>query len=385
MSLAAVAPVVPVVFWAGGLVRAPAAIRARERRPLCAALLAFAVALTADVPAVYVRVDAWLGIPNAADLVEHVFGMVGVFAVLVTLSHLGTQSGVRTRRTWTVWGWVRLAVLAAAVGASVALFFAARLPVETARFTEEYGHLPVIAAYWSITLAYFGVALVELAQMVATRSVQATRPALRIGLRIVGLGVILGVVYSAIKMVELVVDEDIQAGAVRRAADRLDPVVLVTGAIVIGTGLLVPAADTTWHHIGAGVRDRLMLLRLRPLWRDLTEALPDVVLGGRPSLWVDLCGRDPSFRLYRRVIEIRDVALAARVGEAVPTLTPEQVAALLTGLADTDRVNAQTSAGAIGNDATGEAAEDASGELRPLLALARAWQPGRRHRSDVTA
>lgn len=373
--------VVPVVFWAGGLARAPSAIHERERRPLCAALVAFAVALTVNVPAVYVRVDGWLGTPNVADLVEHVFGMVGVFAVLVTLSHLGTRSGAHARRTWTAWGWARLAVLAAAVGASVVLFLSARLPVETAHFTDEYGRLPVIAAYWSITLAYFGVALVELAQMVVTRGAQAARPALRIGLRIVGVGVILGVVYSAIKVVELVLDEDTQAGPIRHATDRLDPIVLVTGAIVIGAGLLLPAVDTTWHHIGAGVRDRAALLRLRPLWLDLTDAMPEVVLGERPSLWADLCGHDPAFRLYRRAIEIRDVALAVRVGEAVPTLAPDQVAALLAGLTGTDHANAPgTQVDVVGEDAT-----DAGAELRPLLALARAWQPGRRHRSGVTA
>ncbi|NHN55840.1 hypothetical protein G9U51_08635 [Calidifontibacter sp. DB0510] len=381
MSLGLVAPVVPVVFWAGGLARAPSAVHARERRPLCAALLAFAVALTADVPAVYVRVDGWLGIANVADLVEHVFGMVGVFALLVTLNYLGTPSGAHARQTWTAWGWTRLAVLAAAVGASVVLFFAARLPVETAHFTEEYGHLPVIAAYWSITLAYFGVALIELAQMVATRSARATRATLRIGLRIVGVGVALGVVYSAIKIVELVLDEDGRAGTVRRAADRLDPIVLVTGAVVIGVGLLLPAADTTWRHLAAGLRDRATLLRLRPLWRDLTRAMPEVVLGGRPSLWADLCGRDPSFRLYRRAIEIRDVALAARVGEEVPTLTPEQVSALLAGLSATDRWNGDEPPDASGGH---HPAEDAGGELRPLLELARTWQPGHRRRPRVT-
>src|SRR5579875_1211603 len=143
--------VVAVLFWAAGLARAPAAARNAERRPLCVALLAFAVALTADVPAVYVRVDGWVGVPNVADLVEHVFGMVGVFALLLTLSGL-VDSDDRSR-----WARARVAVLAVAVGASVGLFLAARLPVEATHFTDRYGHLPLIAAYWSITLAYFGV------------------------------------------------------------------------------------------------------------------------------------------------------------------------------------------------------------------------------------
>jgi len=362
---------VAVLFWAGGLARAPSALHVRERRPLCAALLAFAVALTVDVPAVYVRVDGLLGIPNIADLIEHVFGMFGVFAMLVALRGL-VGHGNRSR-----WAETRIAVLAAAVGASAGLFVAARLPVEAPHFTDRYGHLPVIAAYWSITVAYFGVALIELAQVVVTRSGRVRRATLRIGLRVVGAGVVLGVVYSAIKIVELVVDEDSAASGVRQLAHRLDPIVLVAGAAVIGVGLLLPAADTTWHHAGTSVRERVALLRLRPLWLDLTEAMPEVVLGQRPSLWADLCGRDVSFRLYRRMIEIRDVALAARVGEVMPTLAPDRAATLLSGLV-TD----------TGRDETaldGGDEQDAGQELRPLLELAREWQPRHRHRSDVTA
>jgi hypothetical protein len=125
-------------------------------------------------------------------------------------------------------------------------------------------------------------------------------------------------------------------------ADRLDPLVLVVGATAIGVGLLLPVAETVWRSGGARVGDRIALVRLRRLWLDLTEAMPEVVLGARPTLWADVCGRDVSFRLYRRVIEIRYVGLAARVGEAAPALEPDRVEALLAGLAATDRRNAET-------------------------------------------
>ena len=346
-------------------------LRVRERRPLCVALLAFAVALTVDIPAIYVRVDGVLGRPNVADLIEHVSGMVGVCALLVTLSSLGSRSSSASRRR------TRAAGLGGAVGVSAGLFFAARLPVEATHFTDRYGSLPVIAAYWSITLAYFGVALIDLAQVIATHGARARRRTLRVGLRLVGAGVVLGVLYSAIKLVELVVDEDSAAGDVRRAADRLNPIVLVTGAIVIGVGLLLPAADTTWRH--AGVRDRVALVRLRRLWLDLTEAMPEVVLGERPSLWADVCGREASLRLYRQVIEIRDVALAAQAGEPVPALSAERVAALSVGLATLDPAPEPTPSE---SDTGGQEAGD---ELRPLLVLARRWPHGDGHRPGVPA
>lgn len=369
MSVGALA--VAVLFWAGGLARAPSALRVRDRRPLCLALLAFAVALTVDIPAVYVRVDSWFGVPNVADLIEHCFAMLGVFAMLVTLR------GLVGRGDSLWWTRTRIAVLVAAVAASAGLFLAARLPVESANFTDRYGHLPLIAAYWSITVAYFGVVLIELAQVAVTRSGRARRMTLRLGLRMVGAGVALGVVYSAIKIVELVVDEDSPAGAVRQVADRLDPMVLASGVAVVGVGLLLPAAETTWRHAWRSGRERLALLRLRPLWLDLTEAMPEVVLGERPSLWADLCGGNVSFRLYRRVIEIRDVVLEVRLGEALPALGSARAAMLLSGLAtevhrDEDAVD-------------GAAGQDARRELRPLLELAREWHPRRRRGPGVTA
>lgn len=340
---------------------------------MCAALLAFAMALTADIPAVYVRVDGVLGRPNVADLIEHVSGMVGVCALLVMLSGLGGRTSSASRRR------LRVAVLGAAVGASAGLFFAAGLPVEATHFTDRYGNLPVIAAYWSITLAYFGVALIDLAQVIATQGARARRRVLRVGLRLVGAGVVLGVLYSAIKLVELVVDEDSAAGAVRRVTDRLDPIVLVTGAVVIGVGLLLPAADTTWHHAGAGVRDRVALVRLRRLWLDLTEAMPEAVLGERPSLWADVCGREASLRLYRRMIEIRDVALAAQAGEPLPALSAERVVALSVGLATLDP------APEVRPAESGTGSHEAGDELGPLLVLARRWPHGDRHRPGVPA
>lgn len=364
--------VVAALFWAGGLARAPATLRVRQRRPLCVALLAFAVALTVDIPAVYVRVDGVLGRPNVADLIEHVSGMIGVWALLLALSGLGERASAGSRRR------ARIAALAAAVGASAGLFLAARLPVEATSFTDRYGNLPVIAAYWSITVAYFGVALVDLAQMIVAHSARAGRRAMRVGLRLVGAGVVLGALYSALKIVELVADEEPGAGAVRRVADRLDPVVLVVGAVVIGVGLLFPVTDTAWRRAGAGVRDRVALVRLRRLWLDLTAAMPEVVLGERPSLWVDVCGREASLRLYRRVIEIRDVALAAG-GGAVPALSPDRVAALSAGLAPVDPGPGSASAD------SGAGGQEAGDELRPLLVLARRWPHGGRRGPGVAA
>ena len=94
MTAAAIA--VSILFWLGGLTRVPSAFRSPSRRPLCVALLAFAVALTFDIPPVYTGFDHAVGVPNLADLIEHSFAIVGVFALLRTLEQL-TNSPSRRR------------------------------------------------------------------------------------------------------------------------------------------------------------------------------------------------------------------------------------------------------------------------------------------------
>jgi hypothetical protein len=50
MNAAAIA--LSALFWLGGATRVPSAVRNPSRRPLCIAILAFAIALTFDIPRV---------------------------------------------------------------------------------------------------------------------------------------------------------------------------------------------------------------------------------------------------------------------------------------------------------------------------------------------
>jgi hypothetical protein len=79
------------------------------------------------------------------------------------------------------------------------------------------------------------------------------------------------------------------------------------------------------------------------------------------------------------VIEIRDVALAARAGEPIPPLSPDRIAALSVGLPALDPAHDPALAGRDG------AGQEAGDELRPLLVLARRWPHGARHRPGVPA
>ena len=88
---------------------------------------------------------------------------------------------------------------------------------------------------------------------------------------------------------------------------------LAAGCVPVGVSL--PALQ--WSVVSGAwlrpVQQRWAYAVLRPLWRDLLAVAPDVALDSRSGIhggW--LAVRDARYRLYRRVIEIRDAALVVR-------------------------------------------------------------------------
>lgn len=307
----------PAVFWLA------AAFKARRvadpgQRPVTLALLSFAVALTLDVGPVYLAVDRLIGYPNLTNLLEHAFGLLGVFFLLTFLEQ------VSGRPTWTR---LRTAAVVAVLVVSAVLFFAASPRPEAAEFTRTFGDLALVKAYWMVTIAYFGLCLAALLRLALGHARRAHRREVRVGFTAVGAGVIVGVVYSLLKLAELHFDGN------TNNLELLDNVALVAGGTLIGVGFLYPVAVSSVDEFRRTARARLLLVRLRPAWREAIASRPGVVLGRAPSLGADLVGRDPSFRLYRRLIEVQDAAL-----EAGEVLAPS-VKALLQDAAMASRAN----------------------------------------------
>jgi hypothetical protein len=337
------------LFWTAAFARLPASTQRSDRRPMCVALFLFAIALTLNIPEIYVRFDRLVGVANLADLGEHTIGMIAVAVLLYALRDLLPAGTVRQ-------GHPRILMLlpAVAVVSSVALFFAADVSQEAPNFTDRYGHLPTIAAYWTITIAYFGLVLFDLASAVRTHRKRTPRRALRLGLTFVGFGVWIGVAYSALKIIELAMS-GVSRHPVVRVVKSIDPIALSAGGILLGAGLLLPALESTWTSAAKHLSDRLALLRLRALWRDLTSTMPGVVLGQRPSIWADVLGADASLRLYRRIIEVHDVLLALETaGFPLPRDLPRGQAVMGGGL---------------------HSPTDVRADLDALLELARVWPP----------
>ncbi|WP_378737107.1 MAB_1171c family putative transporter [Nocardia brasiliensis] len=142
-------------------------------------------------------------------------------------------------------------------------------------------------------------------------------------------------------------------------------VVLLTAVPLVHLAL----ARTGWDRIGRDLR------RLQPMWRDLTAAVPEIVLPSGTSR-----GRDPESRRYRMIVEIRDALLHLR-----PHLSAgADAASSARGYAVQIARAAQAKSAGIAPVGLTSATDyhritvhDRTSELGQLLALAREWPRAR--------
>jgi hypothetical protein len=179
--------------------------------------------------------------------------------------------------------------------------------VDVFAFPEDpmalYGVTPYVAEGVLIFAAVLAYTAVECVRQFWRYAKVVERRWLRRGLRIVALGsCFTGVLALAIGAYVLGLRLGVTTEPARQARALLDG----TGIMISVVGATMPMWGPRW--------DRIRAYRiLHPLWLALYRAAPDVVLDpptftriDRWKLW------DIDFRLYRRVIEIRDGFLALR-------------------------------------------------------------------------
>ncbi|HET8628983.1 MAG TPA: MAB_1171c family putative transporter [Thermomicrobiales bacterium] len=283
--------------------------RAPDIRAFWLTLLALALAQTLLLPPIYVALDRLAGIPNLARLLSNGGGVIGcwiLLAYLIQLNYPAAEARPRLRRA--------ALALGGALAAMVVLFALAPVRVEDIEFMRRYGDAPFVAEYRLVYLLAIGGAFAVGARLLSRYAGVAGRPLLRDGLRLMALGGAVGLGY--------VVHE--AARVVAERADRPFPVPhpeLVTAALG-ATAAALTVVGATLPACGPRVGlpalyERLAAYRasrdLAPLWQALYAAVPMIALSPPPSWLAEhLSPRDLPFRLYRRVIEIRDGELALR-------------------------------------------------------------------------
>jgi hypothetical protein len=334
---------VALLFWIATAVKV-AELRSASTpasRTLALTLASVATSAMLLTSSVHRFVGELTGVANLAEPLGRTALLVAAFGGQVLLLRL-TSAGPATPRVAK-----RVPAFAVALVLLWSLFLAAPVDAATLRFTSRFGEDPRVAAYLAVSMGYLAVALVDIVRQARRYGAAASGP-LATGLHLIGWGSIAGLGYVAVKVAAIVALRSDVSVPVEAEAAVGRGMAAVAGVLVV-TGSTWPAVCPKLEAAARWVRAYRDLGRLYPLWADLLRAHPELALDPALSAWRDRMRlRDVEFRLYRRVIEIRDALLVMRgeVGDdAGGTRLPEVVAIVSSstqaGSTDMDDTSAQ--------------------------------------------
>nr|WP_242442184.1 MAB_1171c family putative transporter [Streptomyces sp. CB02460] len=271
---------------------------------MSALLGAFALFLASYAPLVESVLDA--AVPHGSRMLGDCASLGATAAVLavslqLNLGPVEARRLVRARLKW---------MIAALVGVA-GLFAYEQATRHSARAYDFY-----MLVYISVIGATDVTFVVQ-----ALRQVGSTRrTAVRIGLRTAAAGTGVALIhlgYITCRFLDLGLDPaPVSQGdrctslsAVRCAVGVTSPALAV---VLICLGLTLPAVVYPIRHMRQRRWEKASFEALTPLWRDLAEALPHIVLSPARPIAGSAPDPDTSFHLQRRVIEISDGILALR-------------------------------------------------------------------------
>jgi len=302
-----------VLTWAAVLYKVPALRRRPDDwslRTFWLTLLALAITLTVLLPPVYLGVDALFRVPNLTRLLAHTLTLLASWSVQAYLAYLNYPE-VEARPSVRRSGWILLGTLV-----FMTIFFVLA-PVDDEApldFMTRYGNAPFILEYRLVFLLYLGFALVNVVGLCWRYAGLADRPALSLGLRIDALGAVVGIGY-VVHETARVVTMRFGVGYPIRDSDEFTQLLVAVSITLIVVGSTIPSWGA---HVGIPALYEWLgqyraLRQLHALWQLLCNAAPEIALVPPRSALADALDlRDLRFRLYRRVVEIRDGELALR-------------------------------------------------------------------------
>lgn len=252
----------------------------------------FAVSTTAIALACTWKVtsSAATGPSTQGDLPEHMLLVVAALATQLLLQSL--RSGRPAARAIALRA-VSAGVVLAIMGTTYAL-----APSEAAE-----------AVYRVAFHGYLSVALVESLRLVIRYSRTFDDTGRRMNLVLIGWGSAVGLIYSASRLLYVLVDVTITpAPTVIHTAGSAAALI---GSAGIALGILAPRsirAAQRWSAATGSIR------RTHSLWRDLVAAFPDVALPTKPPITVHRA----ELRDRRRLLEIAEGLARARVTDPDP-------------------------------------------------------------------
>ncbi|WP_031465111.1 MAB_1171c family putative transporter [Sciscionella sediminilitoris] len=233
------------------------------------------------------------GVPNLSVLVLHVVAVaLCISAQILLLLWANPLEKVRGRiRGWLVTGVLIIAVL-------VALFFIGGAVYLPSTDLTVGSADPVILTYLLLFIASQLVPCVKIAIQCIPYARAAGNPWLRRGLWLLSIAAVLLVVYCLTRTVNILSPAlHIEPGIWKVLPNLFSAV----GIVVMSIALTMPSWGGHVTNAVGWLRDYRSYRALYPLWHSLYEATPEIALEPPSSSISDL-----HYRLYRRVVEIRD-------------------------------------------------------------------------------
>ncbi len=314
-ALTAVVWVLTAICWGMALYKLSHLIRdpgSRPLRALCLALVAITGSLT--VQRMASGLDQLFGALDFGRVSANCLTVVaagGGQAFLLYLTSLDSPTRRRVRRI--------TAITAGCVVAIVVLYAITppRYRVDDPYVLDgRYYHTPapLITPYVFVHLGYVAWSCLQITRLAGGYARLATRPLLRLGLRLIVAGSVVSMLYVAVKLANMALWR--LARGVPGLSESIIVVCFTTAILLILIGSTIPS----WGPL-IGL-DRLVTWvtalyahrQLAPLWTVLHQANPAIALLAQPRGWsapIQLA-RQARLRLVRRVLEIRDGYLALR-------------------------------------------------------------------------
>lgn len=294
------------LFWIAFVYRLPD-LRRDRRGPqlytLLAALLLGGATFTMASLLFIGALDHLVNLPNLTALLTHVFSLAWNTATLALMAKW-SQTPKRARLVARRWA---IACGLAAI-ALVLLFIVSQVGGVSDHYMHHYimqnANNPLGAAYLLIFVVALATAKVETIRICWPAAKIAKDAWLRRGLRTVVAGSAIFLIFCVSRAFDVIA---VPLGVDRLKWEIIPMLSTVIGAVLLVAGLTMPSWGPKLSGCLTWMRDYSAYQRLRPLWIVLYRADPEIALEPPVPVIMDWVGTvDLKYRLYRRVIEIRD-------------------------------------------------------------------------------
>lgn len=301
--------VVPAIaLWVLTAVRLPAA-RAPHRGSVFRATILAAVACTLYVPAVYFFVDPLLGGRNRVGLLTLVSLLLG-FWQFRTAILIAAVTNDQVRRHQIAFGRWATGIACAAVTAG---FLSSRVDATDQNLPLTYGDQPGMVVFLLTGSGFIIWICVDIARVCHRYIPQMHARAFRSAFTLIAAGCLL---------FTLVLLDRLLYGAVARSeGESSDSATALTtfywvgetlAVLLVSTGLFLPRLSVRAKHGAFGLRVRLHLLQVGPVWNRVTSSQGHLILEKNRISRLSALARHPETQLHRRLVEIRDCEMASR-------------------------------------------------------------------------